>query len=206
MAVVIMGIQTKKRQRTNNLSKYHDYNFKPLAHYLYIAKNCISKYASPQTMQMLLCSEDAISHVAESIIVGITNYKPDMNCTLKSYMNKCAQWSISRWLSAGNKATTKNIQSLDYEYGSGDDAMTIASTTADKRDLSNKDNEYWKETYSIVSEMVDNPQLGKKCKAMRMYYVDGKSYNQISETLGVSKQAVWTQIQNGTKTLKQLYC
>ena len=97
MKVVIKDIDATKLQKSEIFET--DNELLDLSSYILMAKKCIAYFASPDLSQQMLRNEDAISFVAEHLMMGTCRWDESKGRAFKSYHNQCAIWAIQNWVS-----------------------------------------------------------------------------------------------------------
>jgi|15BtaG_2_1085339.scaffolds.fasta_scaffold01623_9 RNA polymerase sigma factor (sigma-70 family) len=202
MTVVLMDIDVTKRKNNDFYGANEDKMF-TLAEYLEIAEKCIAKFASPSIVSSMLNNEDAISFVAEHLMDGTIRWKESGGRTLKSYLNQCSIWAITRWIGKQTSALAKAPMSINQQKD--EEENQFYSMIAD-RDISDSSESYWSDISDQVTEIITNPVLTEtQSECMRLRYQQGYTNAEIGEQMGFSKQGANNHLQNAMRKLQDVY-
>jgi RNA polymerase sigma factor (sigma-70 family) len=185
MTVVLRGIDATKRAKNDYVTNAD--TLLTLYEYIEIAKRCIGAFASAPNM---LRDDDAIAHVAEHLMLGHLRWKENGGRTLRSYLNQCAIWAIKSWKSKLYKVSQQQELSLNMDSGYCDQHGELYQLIPDKKarepsDILFNDN-----------EKAANSLINSDCitKLQRYYltqrYIENKTFQEIGDSVGVSRQAV----------------
>lgn len=208
MTVVLTDINMAKRQSNNYLADCDEDMLLPLYEYLNTAEKCIGAFASPSVAHDMLQDEDAISFIAEHLIMGSARWKPDMEGgrSHMSYIIQCARWAIPRWIEKCSKAYGKHVQSLNYCHGDEDTHNQLYEMISDPRDVSDGPMEYWYEVEEQVNTLLQHPDLTKaQSESIRLRFVEGKTFDEVGKAMGFSKQGASNHVQSGLRKLVSTY-
>ena len=154
--------------------------------YLTIAKKCIGYFTKSYIAYRMLRDEDAISFVAEYIMIGAQKWQDGKGRTLHSFLNQYAWYGIHKWLKM--QSEQKHMQRFNHydSYGHNNTPISILIQ---------------QEEHDILNEHL-NKLTDKESLCIREYFFGGQNMPQIAETLNVSRQAVEQNINRGLKKLK----
>lgn len=192
--------------------------FLSMEEYLTIAKKVIGYYCKRDRslVKELISSEDAISFVAESLMMGDWRYKPvykkktigpngpiieEINVTRRGYRNKCAIWAIKKYINKGKKASL-NALSLDFviENSSGD-TCKLQDLIEDKRAvvIDEKDDV----NKNKIKYLLNNSLLTDNQKqSVTLYFLGGLTLEEVGVKLGMTKQGVQQNLQAALDSMR----
>lgn len=192
-------------------------NFSDLSEYILLAKKSISKFANRfyhGLSTQMLKNEDAISSIAYAIMMADWRYdenygdNEDQRKTKYSYRNQCALWAIKTYLTKSNKKTKKNknsVYSLNYTK---EDSIDTYNYIADEKTKTPYEDMVANEDYEIINDTI-NDLLNtdgvskKQNEYIRLYYLDGYTYQQIGDMYGLTKEAIRQSIIRAINTIKE---
>jgi RNA polymerase sigma factor (sigma-70 family) len=169
-----------------------DVEFDTTKEYLTIARKTIRAFTHGKVSETMLKSDDAISNVATAIMLADWRWEPNKGKTKYSYRNQCAIWAIKAYMQrAFLPKTTISFNSSDSDCVDG-----MASMIQDKT------NDKAGEVNDILENCLNQGVISnKQFKYIKGYYLDSKTYQEIADEVGVSRQSVEQLIKSGIKRL-----
>ena len=202
MKVVIKDIDQTKLEKSNIFGdETISERIMELSDYLEISKKCIAHFASNDLAKQMLRSEDAVSFVAEHLMMGTCRWKPNRGKTVRSYHNQCAIWAIQNWISRISKKGV-DILSLNKDL-SDSEGNQLYEILEDDRKIPPSSIELEENAAEVDRILSDRTISEKEEKCIRMKFLDQLSVAEISESLGISKKMVYTNVQRGLKKLRK---
>lgn len=187
--------------------------FESLAFYTNLAEKTISKFAPRSISKQMLKSEDAVSSVANAIMMA--DWRWDENRTGSSgqkktpysYRNQCAIWAIKSYISRKN--TNKHKHRHIDNYISKDDDLCILDILEDKisspLDIAITNEQKILNT-DAISALID-PNSGilseRQCEYIRLYYLDGMTFAEIGKRFSITREAVRQGLNKAIDKLQQ---
>ena len=187
MTVILRDIDVKKRAKNDYITNAD--RLLTLYEYIEIAKRCIGAFASSPNM---LQDDDAIAHVAEHLMLGHLRWKENGGRTLHSYLNQCAIWAIKSWKSklyqtSQHQELSLNTNYRSNSYGREDQLYQLIPDKKAKEPFDILFNNNEKTTQTLIeSPCLTNCQ--RHCLKQR--YIENQTFQQIGDSLGISRQAV----------------
>lgn len=189
--------------------------FSTLDQYLLMARKTISKFSHKfyhGLAAKMLKDEDAISNIAYALMMADwrydENYRDEQGeqKTKYSYRNQCALWAMKSYVTKENKKTKKNstkIRSLNHVnngkdvYALIDDTKTI---TPEDQILQIEETEITRNRINTLlhSEGISNKQR----EYIRLYYLNGYTFQQIGDMYGLTREAIRQSIIKGLNTIR----
>ena len=203
MKIVIKDIDQTKLEKSNLFGSGNE--MMSLKEYTDIAKRCIGHFASSDLAAQMLKSEDAISFVAEHLMMATCRYDATRGRTVRSYHNQCAIWAIQNWVARIRKTTDYEILSLNKELREEGAAREMYQVIEDERPLPLNEIER-EENMERVSQLLSSPALSKmERECISMKFLQEMSATEIAEDMGVNRKLVYTSIQKGVAKLREFY-
>jgi RNA polymerase sigma factor (sigma-70 family) len=193
--------------------------FLSMEEYLKIAKKTITYYCkkNKELTHNLLTSEDAISFIAEQLMMGDWRYKPvyekkvfdgegnllridTLNISRWSYRNKCAVWAIKNYIEKSNNKKNLQLQSLDIQK----DSETVNLYDLVEDDKSLPVYKIFDETvkkkihYLLNNSKLSDPQ--KQC--VTMYFLEDLTLEEVGVKLGITKQGVQQNVERALNNMR----
>jgi RNA polymerase sigma factor (sigma-70 family) len=203
MKIVIKDIDQTKLANNNIFASTNE--MLSLQEYVDISKRCIGHFASSDLAKQMLQSEDAISFVAEHLMMATCRHDAAKGRTLRSYHNQCAIWAIQNWVARISKNTDYEILSLNKELKDGGTAREMYQIIEDDRPAPISDMER-QENMDRVKKLLASPvlsQLEQSCISMK--FLSEMSANEISKSLDINRKLVYTSIQKGLAKLREFH-
>lgn len=184
--------------------------YESLETYYLLAKKIVSKFASPFIKIDILNNEEAISEIAEAIMIA--DWKWDskrqghngQSKTKYSYRNQCGLWAIKTYTTKKMKKNKKEVfinnsskQETDYlsnipcksEYN----PYEIVSKKEEEESIKNNINTI------LQSDILTDKQKDQ----IHQYYFEEKTLLEIGKKYGVSREAIRQNIQKGLSKIKE---
>jgi len=192
-----------------------DRQFETLSTYTMLAKKIISKF-SPSfysgLRQELLSNEEAISEIAEAIMIADWRWDKDRtghegkSKTKYSYRNQCGLWAIKTYVS--NKYKKKNMSfSIHNEISSRGESKSFAENMKEKTPsdpfllLAEKEEKELVSKY--LSDILSSEILSEKQRdQIKEYYFNDKTLLEIGNEYGVTREAIRQNIQKGLTKIR----
>ena len=192
-----------------------DRQFETLSTYTMLAKKIISKF-SPSfysgLRQELLSNEEAISEIAEAIMIADWRWDKDRtghegkSKTKYSYRNQCGLWAIKTYVS--NKYKKKNMSfSIHNEISSRVESKSFAENMKEKTPsdpfllLAEKEEKELVSKY--LSDILSSEILSEKQRdQIKEYYFNDKTLLEIGNEYGVTREAIRQNIQKGLTKIR----
>jgi RNA polymerase sigma factor (sigma-70 family) len=180
--------------------------FMTLPEYLKAAEKAI-KFFAPKIkgnlVNELLKSDDAISNVAYAMMTADWKYKEGKGMTQYNYRNNYAFFAIRSYLTRKSKGLRKTgiIRSLDFDMDDGNNFYQIISdgNAVNPLDTMLEEDDNFGE---VLDRMTDGTITEKQSKCIQMYFFDGLTYEQIGNKMGVTKERVRQNINNGLDKIR----
>jgi len=203
MKVVIKDIDKTKLKNNKIFDSTNE--MLSLQEYINISKRCIGHFASPDLAKQMLQSEDAISFVAEHLMMATCRHDEARGRTLRSYHNQCAIWAIQNWVARISKNADYEILSLNKELKEGGTAREMYQVIADERPVFPSGVER-QENMAQVQKLLSSPVLSKlEQDCISMKFLHEMSAKDIAESLNMNRKLVYTSIQKGLAKLREFY-
>lgn len=200
--------------------------FESLDFYLDLAKKIISKMAPTfftGLSKEMLKSEDAISFVANAIMMGDWRWKKESDKlkeqseenkqykSLYSYRNQCGIWAIQTYVTKkykqnNNSKKIKEKYSINY---TDDNDVSLEGIIADTSQIEpiNKiiEDETNNNIKSLIQQLFNTDIISDKQKdQVKMYYYDNMTLEQIGKQQGVTREAVRQSIKTAISKIRTL--
>lgn len=203
MKVVIKDIDKTKLAKSDIFN--NDNEMLSLNEYINIAKRCIGHFASSDLAAQMLRNDDAISFVAEHLMMASCRYDEAKGRTVRSYHNQCAIWAIQNWVARISKNESYEILSLNKELREEGTAREMYQVLEDERPLPINSIEL-EENRMLADELLASPVLSKLEKdCISMKFLRQMSATEIAEDLEVNRKLVYTSIQKGIAKLREFH-
>lgn len=177
-----------------------------LDEYYSIANRIIRKNYS-SISKSLLSNEDALAQIVYSIILADIHYDEEHG-TIYSYRKIRAIWAIKNYLLRRQKSKLHNVESIDNKTNTSKFNEQYSSDIEDYRKnplqvlLDNEDSQKVKEKiYNIVW---DSTLSDKAKNCIWKYYIESENVQDIADSYGITKQAVYNLIKVSVVKLKPL--
>ena len=192
-------------------------NFESLDFYILLAQKIISKMGPSifgGLSKEMLSNEDAISFVANAIMMGDWRWKNEdnkdlekKNKSLYSYRNQCGIWAIKTYITKKYKQKDHKNYSLNYVDDEQSD-QKLSDKIADHSQKEPLDLLMEKEKKDTIQENITNllnmaPISEKQRDYIEMYYYKDMTLEQIGKKYGVTREAVRQSIKSAINTIKQ---
>ena len=169
--------------------------------YVNIVKKCLfSKYKHIATL--IIKNEDAMAHLATTVMLA--DWRWNGKGTRTGYRTQCVTWAINKYIARQKHEIAIKPISLNTIINNDSDNGELADLTC-----------FTNETPALIAERTEECAKLHKVMAttlttkqelyIRMYYFGNMSYENISQQIGVSKQAVSDGVLKGIKRLREVY-
>lgn len=196
--------------------KYKDHSnikFESLDFYVQLAQKTISKFGGPISKEMIK-SEDAISFVANAIMMGDWRWEKNRNedekkqKTLYSYRNQCAIWAIKTYVTKkfNDKSKPQPI-SMSHSVDNNDDYL-VGDLVQDNRQqtplsilIDQEDSEI---STNLINKLFESEIISDKQKdQLKMYYLHNMTLEKIGNHYGVTREAVRQNIKSAIAKIRE---
>lgn len=196
--------------------------FLSLQEYVQISKKVISFYCQNNKglVRRLLASDDAISSIAEQLMMGDWRWKPSyekkiydadgnflgtktLEISRHSYRNKCAVWAIKKYL-IKNKANNKQrVDSLDFRYDNQNGEAGDLYDLIEDNNSPPVDQFFDETTKKKVGFLLNNSKLTDSQRAsIQLYFLEGLTFEQAGVKLGITKQGVQQNVEKALNNMR----
>jgi RNA polymerase sigma factor (sigma-70 family) len=187
-----------------------DQKYESLETYHLLAKKIVSKFASPFIKVDILNNEEALSEIAEAIMIADWKWDSSrqghngQSKTRYSYRNQCGLWAIKTYTTKKIKKQNKesyinNSSTNDTDYmnniscSNSYNPYEIVSQQEEKELISNS-----------INEILNSNILSDKQKdQIKEYYFEDKTLLEIGKKYGVSREAIRQNIQKGLSKIRE---
>jgi RNA polymerase sigma factor (sigma-70 family) len=188
--------KTKKTHISPFNNKLESVEYLELSEYLKISKKCINAFAGKQMSYIMLKDEDAISYVAEELILATAKFNGYGN--LYGYLASRAKFAVKRWIYLHNKIS-KNLSLNSIK----EDGSVFYSLIVDKKAINPSDFDE-ESSEKIVNKIINvNGINARQKECLLMYYVDRFNKAKIARSLNITRQAVGQHINNGLRKIRK---
>lgn len=179
--------------------------FESMKTYLGMARKFISFFVSRYDSKLrdrMLKSEDAISDIATHLMMADWRWNPEYKSkegktrSRQSYRTQCALYAIKSYIT--KMSNKKQMKSLDFVL---DEDIEFKELLADEKAISpleilikNEDD------ISCMLQKVDLTNKQREC--IKLYYLESKTLQEISDIYGVSKEAIRQNLVKGVDKLR----
>lgn len=194
--------------------------FLSLEEYIKITQSVIKSYCRQNNKKFsykLLTSEDAISSIANQLMMADWRWKPEyirkvhdsegnvigmekLEISRKNYRHKCAIWAIKTYVKQSQNKKNKKFLSLDIER-SGDSSLydIIEDRTSHYGSYDNYDDS----VNQKVKFLLNNSHLSNAQRSsVELYYMEGLTFEEAGVKLGISKQGVQQNVENALNNMR----
>lgn len=186
-----------------------DQKYETLDTYYTLAKKIVSKFASPYVKKDILTNEEALSEIAEAIMVADWKWDASrkghngQSKTRYSYRNQCGLWAIKTY-------TTKKFKKKKETLinSSKNEEIDHSSNIPCKNNMDPFQIACEKEETEILQKNIqaifDSDILSDKQKdQIKQYYFNNKTLLEIGNKYGVTREAIRQNIQKGLSKIRQ---
>lgn len=202
----IVGIGKAKTDYPDKMKQ----EFMSLDEYLIAARKAI-KYFGPKInsglVNRLIRNEEAISEVAHAMMTADWRYNPEKGMTRYNFRNNYAFYAIRCLASSKTKQNLRkhkcNFVSLDDELAKD---FNLYSLVYDNKNIDPLEYLIEKEDnkFIVINRYLDDGTVTEKqSKCIKMYFYDNLTYEQIGDAIGVTKERVRQNINNGIAKIKE---
>lgn len=192
---------------------HKEIKFESLDFYINLAKKIIAKIG-PGLSKYMLKDEDAISFVANAIMMGDWRWKQnDENKPYKnlySYRNQCGIWAIKTYVTKQYKSnhTNKKIKathSLNYQEDDSSLENIIPDNSQKEPVTIVIDHEDLQDKKEIIKKLFDLDIVSDKQKEyLRLYYFEDITLEKIGKRFNITREAVRQSIRTALNKIKAL--
>lgn len=197
-------------------------DFLSLQEYVHISKKVISFYCKKNKglVRKLLSSDDAISSIAEHLMMGDWRWQPSykkkiydkdgnflgtktLEVSRYSYRHKCAIWAIKKYLEQSENKKNRQLDSLDFQYSQNDGAnIDLYDLIAD--DNSPPVDQFFDDTTKRkVGFLLNNSKLSESQRAsIQLYFLEGLTFEEAGVKLGITKQGVQQNVEKALSNMR----
>lgn len=197
-------------------------DFLSLNEYVQISKKVISFYCkkNKELVRHLLSSDDAISSIAENLMMGDWRWKPSyekkiydkdgnflgiktLEISRHSYRNKCAVWAIKTYLEQSCNKKNQRLDSLDFTYKQDGEADIDLYDLIEDNNSPPVDQSVDDSTKRKVSFLLNNSKLSDSQRAsIQLYFMEGLTFEQAGAKLGITKQGVQQNVEKALNNMR----
>lgn len=194
--------------------------FLSLQEYVQISKKVISFYCkkNKELVRHLLSSDDAISSIAEQLMMGDWRWQPSyekkiydkdgnflgtktLEISRHSYRNKCAVWAIHKYIEQSGNKKNRRLDSLDFKSGDMD-TSDLYDIVADK-EAPPVDQFFDDTAKKKVGFLLNNSKLSESQQAsIQLYYMEGLTFEEAGVKLGITKQGVQQNVEKALNNMR----
>lgn len=197
-------------------------NFESLDFYILLAQKIIGKIGSKISSSMaknMLKNEDAISFVANAIMMGDWRWKDGSEDNLKkqktlySYRNQCGIWAIKTYITKfykdKNSKKYKQIEELSLNHHSLDDGEEFHNIIYDNTQTDPIEilieNENKENIKNLIDNILSSDILSNKQKEyIKLYFFEKLTLEKIGLIYGVTREAVRQSIKTSLNKIRDL--
>ncbi len=198
------------------LAKYSPYDYPPgsevehrmshLYDYLAQAKNIIAKYAPPITVQVMLRSEDTISHVAYWLMLADWRFDESKGTQQASYRVNTGRFAVKRYIQRCYQLRHRDSMKIQFVDSTGGILPNEDGPVCYKDDLRKEDPIAILCKQECVDEVVhmidkDDTLSDPEKYSIKYVCVGGFTQKETGEHLGVSKSSIGAYIKSGLEKL-----
>lgn len=163
--------------------------------YIRIAKRMIGRNASPAAVTKMLRDDDAISFVANKLMIGTCRWvQGGKRGNHRGYLSQCGIWAVATWVDQQSKAVEQEWDdiSLYHDTGISHDRgrkIYLYEITEDPRDCGY--NTHQDEKREAVSKAISSANLDEReSSIVDMIYYQNMTQEEVGQRLSISKQRV----------------
>jgi RNA polymerase sigma factor (sigma-70 family) len=150
----------------------------------------------------MMQDEDALSFVAEHLMIGAHRWDETRGRSLHSYLNQCAIWCIKRWVKIHKANPHGAIASLNEEAFT-DSRIQMYEITADDKSAMPDDDMSSQEDSIELASLIDKAGLTERqLHCIEVVYIKGQRPTEVARDLGISRQAVDQCLTKGIRKLR----
>lgn len=164
--------------------------------YLKISRRIIGCYASPKAAHHMLNDEDALSFVANKLMIGTCKWvHGGKRGTHRGYLSQCGQWAIQTWVSQQNHKTNKEWDDLSLthtvQHATGNDRVVYLYQTLIDKSAPDPSAECVLDLSQKIDIAIQNAKISERqLEALELVYYQGLTLEQAGGIMGVSKQRI----------------
>jgi RNA polymerase sigma factor (sigma-70 family) len=197
---------------------HNDIKFESLDFYINLAQKIIAKLAPTFFLGLskeMLTNEDAISFVANAIMMGDWRWKQNDNKDAKqyknlySYRNQCAIWAIQTYITKKYKHKKNNKCYSMSLLSSNNEDLEITNLIEDSTQSEPIDILINEENKNISTKLINDLFASdilsdKQKKHLRMYYLENQTLESIGKQFKVTREAVRQSIKSAIEKIRKL--
>jgi predicted DNA-binding protein (UPF0251 family) len=196
--------------------------FLSLNEYVQISKRVISFYCKKNKglVRRLLSSDDAISSIAENLMMGDWRWKPTyekkiydkdgnflgtktLEISRHSYRNKCAVWAIKTYLEQSSNKKNQRLDSLDFRGGDSYGLNSDMYNVIEDKNAPPVDQFFDDTVKRKVSFLLNNSKLSEAQRAsVQLYFLEGLTFEEAGVKLGITKQGVQQNVEKALSNMR----
>lgn len=194
--------------------------FLSLQEYINISEKVINFYCKKNKglVKELLASEDAVSCIAEQLMMGDWRWKPfyekkiydkegnflgtkTLEISRHSYRNKCAVWAIGKYLKQCVNNKNHRLDSLDFK-SNAIDSYDLYDIVEDKN-APPVDQFFDDSAKRKVGFLLNNSKLSESQRdSVQLYFIDGLTFEEAGVRLGITKQGVQQNVEKALNNMR----
>ena len=168
---------------------------KPLNEYLKEARYVIIKWGDFN----MLKDDDAIADVAHNLMLAEWRYDPTRGASRLTHRINYGKYAVLDIYKKRKKESRHKHIAINQTESNREQEGVILTDESYERE------EEYKISAEFVNSILDNKCINKTQKGyMRERYINGKTFQEIADEFGVSRQAVQQSISNALKNLKKV--
>jgi RNA polymerase sigma factor (sigma-70 family) len=197
---------------------HNDIKFESLDFYVNLAQKIIAKLAPTFFIGLskeMLTNEDAISFVANAIMMGDWRWKQNDSDNTKqyknlySYRNQCAIWAIQTYITKKYKHSKNNKCYTMSLLSNKNEDLEIINLIEDTNQTEPIEILIDSENKNIASKLIDDlfssDILSEKQKQhLRMYYLENQTLENIGKQFNVTREAIRQSIKSAIEKIRKL--
>ena len=178
----LLDIHTPKQPYPN----HSNIEFENIDFYWTLAKKLVNQIIkNVHVAQMIIKNDDYISHLATQLMIA--DWTWDGRGNKYGYRKQCMVWSL-KTIFTRHKKQHKCLH-------------LIVDTLIDKhKDIQHNEN------IDLIKHMLSHSKLtNKQQKYIKMYYLEGRSLNEVGQYYGVSREAIRSNVKGGLDKIRRKY-
>lgn len=212
----IISVGDQKLQYPN----HENIEFSSLSFYLNLAQKTIAKFGgsfSSNIRQEMLNSEDAVSHVANCLMMADWRWDKErkglsgQQKTQYSYRNQCAIWAIKSYV--GRKKNHKTLKMTDAYANNnktGDEDLSILDLSHKNNDnpsdiIMNQEEEILLKKYlDAILDAEANILTNKQIEYIKLYFFESMTFAEIGKRFSITREAVRQGIKKAIEKIRKV--
>ena len=194
---------------------HSDIKFESVAFYTNLAEKTIAKFAPSNIAKEMLKSEDAVSSVANAIMMADWRWdenregKTGQKKTHYSYRNQCAIWAIKSYISRKRNKKGKTVDHCFNNYGYDDELslLDILSQDTDEQIdqiIKAEDKENLKDLINTIIDPSKGILTEKQCAYVKLYYIENMTFADIGKKFNLTREAVRQGLNKALEKLRMI--